>query len=41
MSLKEEKVPYNQKKGVKKEIYNIKLENINKMISFLKKQNKK
>lgn len=28
-------------KSVKKETYNIKLENIKKMINFLKKQNKK
>jgi hypothetical protein len=41
MYSKGNKVSKNEEKVVKKEIYNIKLENINKMINFLKRQNKK
>lgn len=41
MYSKDTKAPKNDKKDVEKDIYNVKLDNIKKMIAYLKSQNKK
>jgi len=41
MYQKDKKIAKNDKKDIVKEVYNVKLENIKKMIAYLKSENKK